>query len=195
MKKINLKEFEKNIVLRKLKESDYESVVALQLKCFPYMKTWSKEQFVSQISIFPEGQICIQFQKKIVASSSSLILDFSLYSEWHSWKDIADSGFIRSHTQNGNTLYGIEIMVDPEYRGFKLARRLCCKKRNCKEAQSNAYDSWRNNSGYNKYSDKLTAREYVDKVVNKILFDPVLTTQISNGFVIKRLIPDYLEKR
>jgi predicted amidohydrolase len=39
----------------------------------------------------------------------------------------------------------------------------------------------------------MTAREYVDKVVSKILIDPVLTTQISNGFVIKRLIPDYLK--
>src|SRR3970282_2228508 len=39
----------------------------------------------------------------------------------------------------------------------------------------------------------MNAREYVDKVVNKVLVDPVLTTQISNGFVLKRLIPDYLK--
>ena len=103
MKKINLKEFETNIILRQLTESDYESVVSLQLKCFPHMKSWSKEQFSSQISIFPEGQICLQFQDKIVASSSSLILDFTLYSEWHSWREIADEGFIRNHIYNGNT--------------------------------------------------------------------------------------------
>lgn len=38
----------------------------------------------------------------------------------------------------------------------------------------------------------MSAREYVEKVVNKVLVDPVLTTQISNGFVVKRLIPNYL---
>jgi predicted amidohydrolase/GNAT superfamily N-acetyltransferase len=194
MKKIDLKEFEKNIILRQLSESDYESVVSLQLKCFPHMKPWSKEQFLSQIAIFPEGQICLQFQDKIVASSSSLILDFSLYSEWHSWKEIADEGFIRNHTYDGNTLYGIEIMVDPEFRGFKLTRRLYDER---KEIAKN-YNLMRiilggRIPGYYKHSNQITAREYVDKVVNKILVDPVLTPQISNGFVIKRLIPNYLK--
>ncbi len=194
MKKIDLKEFEKNIILRQLTEFDFESVVSLQLKCFPHMKPWSKEQFFSQISIFPEGQICLLFQDKIVASSSSLILDFTLYSEWHSWREIADEGFIRNHVYNGNTLYGIEIMVDPEFRGYKLARRLY----NARKEIARKYNLMRiilggRIPGYHKYSNQMTAREYVDKVVSKILVDPVLTPQISNGFVLKRLIPDYLK--
>jgi predicted amidohydrolase len=194
MEKIDLKEFEKNIILRQLNVTDFDSVVSLQLKCFPHMKPWSKEQFVSQISIFPEGQLCLQFQDKIVASSCSLILDFSLYSEWHSWNEIADNGFIRNHKYNGNTLYGIEIMVDPDFRGFKLARRLY----DARKEIATKYNLMRiilggRIPGFYKYSNQMTAREYVDKVVNKILIDPVLTTQISNGFVIKRLISDYLK--
>ena len=47
-----------------------------------------------------------------------------MYAEWHDWREIADGGFIRNHNTEGNTLYGIEIMVDPEYRGMRLARRL-----------------------------------------------------------------------
>ncbi len=193
MHKINLKTFEKNLELRLLKESDYDDVVSLQLKCFPGMKTWTKEQFLSQIAIFAEGQICIHYKNKLVASSSSLILDFNLYSEWHSWHEIADSGFIRNHNPNGNTLYGIEIMVDPEYRGFKLARRLY----NARKELAKKYNLMRivlggRIPGYSKYAGKMNAREYVDKVVQKILFDPVLTTQISNDFVLKRLIPNYL---
>jgi len=194
MQNINLHEFETNIIIRQLTAYDYESVVSLQLKCFPHMKSWSKEQFLSQISIFPEGQLCLQFQDKIVASSSSLILDFTLYSEWHSWREIADEGFIRNHTYNGNTLYGIEIMVDPDFRGYKLARRLY----DARKELAKKYNLMRiilggRIPGYNKYSNQMTAREYIDKVVNKVLVDPVLTAQISNGFVIKRLVPDYLK--
>ena len=37
----------------------------------------------------------------------------------------------------------------------------------------------------------MTAREYVEKVIAQGLYDPVLTTQLANGFVLKRLIPDY----
>ena len=38
----------------------------------------------------------------------------------------------------------------------------------------------------------MTAREYIDKVMSKTLHDPVLTAQLANGFVLKRLIPGYL---
>jgi predicted amidohydrolase len=38
----------------------------------------------------------------------------------------------------------------------------------------------------------MSAREYIEQVLNKTIYDPVLTTQLSNGFVLKRLIPGYL---
>ena len=193
MSTLELKEFEKSIVVRKITIDDYDKLTELQIKCFPGMKPWMKDQIESQLKIFPEGQICIEYKGKIVASSSSLILDFSLYSEWHSWKEIADSGYIRNHNPEGNTLYGIEIMVDPEYRGMRLARRLYEARKNI----AMKYNLMRiilggRIPGYGKYADKMTAKEYAEKVINKTLVDPVLTTQLSNGFVLKRLIPDYM---
>lgn len=190
---IDLKSFEKNIIVKKITLEDFEKITALQLKCFPGMKPWSMEQFKSQLSNFPEGQLCIHYQGVIVASSSSLILDFSLYSNWHSWQEIADKGFIRNHNPAGNTLYGIEIMVDPEFRGLKLSRRLY----DARKELAKKYNLMRiilggRIPGYAKLADNMSAREYVDKVINKILIDPVLTTQVSNGFVLKRLIPNYL---
>ena len=193
MPEIDLKTFEKSLNVRQLRIEDYDGVVSLQLKCFPGMKTWNKEQFESQISIFAEGQVGVEYEGRLVASSSSLILNFALYSEWHSWKEIADSGYIRNHEPNGNTLYGIEIMVDPEFRRLKLARRLY----NARKELAKKYNLMRiilggRIPGYTNHAHEMSAREYADKVINKILFDPVLTTQLSNGFVLKRLIPNYL---
>lgn len=193
MNTIDLKEFENNIVVRQIRMEDFEKITALQLKCFPGMLPWQKEQIESQLNQFPEGQICIEYQGKIVASSSSLILDFSLYSEWHSWKEIADNGYIRNHNPEGNTLYGIEIMVDPEYRGMKLARRLY----DARKELAQKFNLMRiilggRIPGYSKHAQQMSAREYVNKVINKALYDPVLTTQTSNGFVLKRLIPNYM---
>ncbi|MEW5800416.1 MAG: bifunctional GNAT family N-acetyltransferase/carbon-nitrogen hydrolase family protein, partial [Bacteroidota bacterium] len=112
---------------------------------------------------------------------------------WHSWKEIADNGFIRNHNPAGNTLYGIEIMVDPEYRGMRLARRVYeARKQLAKKYNLMRIILGGRIPGYGKYADQMSAREYVDKVINKVLVDPVLTTQLSNGFVLKRLIPDYL---
>lgn len=193
VKKLSLAEFNQEIVVRPLRLADYEAAVALQLKCFPGMKPWSREQWESQQRIFPEGQLCVEHHGRIVASSSSLIVDFDHYNDWHDWKEISDAGFIRNHDPEGDTLYGIEIMVDPEYRGMKLARRLYeARKKLARERNIQRIILGGRISGYGKYADRLSAREYVERVMNKSLVDPVLTPQLSNGFVLKRLIPNYL---
>ncbi len=194
MTKVDLKLFEKNIIVRQLTKADFQEVVELQKKCFPGMKPSSQKEFESLLDIFPEGQFCVEYEGNVVASSSSLILDMDIYSEIHSWEEISDDGFIRNHNPEGDTLYGIEIMVDPEYRGMKLARRLYDARKQL---------TYRRNlmriivggriPGYKNYRDNITAREYVNRVMSKSIYDPVLTAQLSNGFVVKRIIKDYLK--
>ena len=192
--KIKLKDFEKSIKVRQLILDDYQNIIKLQEKCFPGMKTWTIEQFSSQINIFPEGQIAVEYNGVIVASSSSLIVDFTVYSDWQDWQIIADKGFITNHNFEGNTLYGIEIMVSPGYRGLKLARRLYnARKEVAKKYNLEKIIIGGRIPGYYKNSKKLSAKQYVEKVVSKELYDTVLTTKISNGFVLKRLIPNYLQ--
>ncbi len=187
------KDFEKRINLRQLRLRDYETVVDLQRRCFPGMKGWTRDQFESQIRIFPEGQLCIEVDGKIVASSSNLIVDFEHYSEWHNWREISDSGFIRNHDPAGDTLYGIEVMVDPDFRGLKLARRLYdARKELARRKNLRRIMIGGRIPGYGQHADKMSAREYVEQVMSRKLYDPVLTTQLANGFVLRRLIPDYL---
>ncbi len=192
-KKTTKRKNAKRVVVRPLKPSDYNAVCELQLKCFPGMKPWKQDQFESQLKLFPEGQICIEMDGKIVASSSSLIVDFDLYDEWQNWAVIADNGYIRNHDPTGNTMYGIEIMVDPEYRGFRLSRRLYdARKQIARDKNLERIIIGGRIPGYHHHAEELTAQEYVDKVVAKELVDPVLTAQLANGFVLQRLIPDYL---
>src|SRR3990172_8470510 len=101
MTKLDLKTFERRIRVRRLTLEDYPAVAELQRRCFPGMKPWLPEQFESQMRTFPEGQIAVEHQGRLVASSSSLIVDFSQYSEWHNWKEIADNGFIPNHNPPG----------------------------------------------------------------------------------------------
>lgn len=194
MSEVDLTAFEKKIIVRQITMDDYQQVTAIQLKCFPGMKPWTREQLESQLKIFPEGQICVEYQGIVVASSSSLILDFAMYDKWHSWQHIADSGYIRNHNPEGNTLYGIEIMVDPQFRGMKLARRLYqARKKLARENNLMRIVLGGRIPGYSQHKEQMSSREYVDKVISKTLYDSVLTTQLSNGFVLKRLIKSYLE--
>lgn len=191
--KLDLASFEKKVRVRRLRARDYDSVVALQLACFPSMKPWSREQFESQLTTFPEGQLGVTVNQALVASSSSLIVDFDMYSEWHDWMKLSDSGFIRNHDPKGDTLYGIEIMVHPQFRGMKLARRLYeARKQLCRDLNLARIVIGGRIPGYREHAKRITAQQYCDRVVRKELVDPVLTTQVANGFVLQRLIPDYL---
>ncbi|MCJ7554757.1 MAG: carbon-nitrogen hydrolase, partial [Ignavibacteriaceae bacterium] len=90
MKKIDLRTIEKKIKVRQLQLKDYDALVELQKLCFPGMHTWKKEQIESQLKVFPEGQICVEINKKLVASSSSLIMDFDFYDEGDNWQTLSD---------------------------------------------------------------------------------------------------------
>ncbi|MCC6397414.1 MAG: GNAT family N-acetyltransferase [Bacteroidetes bacterium] len=194
MADIDLSAFEKSVIVRGIRAEDYDRLVELQLRCFPGMKPWTREQIESQLRIFPEGQICVEYAGRIVASSSSLILDFAMYAEWHDWREIADAGFIRNHAPDGNTLYGIEIMVDPEYRGMRLARRLYdARKKLAREKNLMRIVLGGRIPGYHRYENAMSAREYVERVINKSLVDPVLTAQLANGFVLVRLLKSYMD--
>ncbi|MEZ4334807.1 MAG: GNAT family N-acetyltransferase [Myxococcota bacterium] len=190
---IDLSEFEAKLLVRPLRREDFDDLIALEARCFPGQKTWTRAQFESQIEIFPEGQICIEYDGEIVASSSSLVVDFGDYEDWHSWHQIADEGYIRNHEDSGDTLYGIEIMVDPEFRGYRLSRRLYeARKALAREKNLRRIIIGGRIPGYHKHAKALSARDYVEQVIGRKLYDPVLTAQLSNGFTLQGLIPDYL---
>lgn len=194
MDRIDLDEFASKVLVRNVRPDDYERITALQVKCFPDMKPWGRDQFDSQMRTFPEGQFCVEYDGEVVASCSSLIIDFSEYDDTHSWREISNNGYIDNHDPEGDTLYGIEIMVDPEYRGMKLARRLYeARKHLAQELNLKRIIIGGRIPGYAGYKDQMTAREYVEKVMNRSIFDPVLTVQLANGFVLKRLLPAYME--
>jgi len=185
----------KKIKLRNIKFDDYEQITAMQLKCFPGMKPWSENQFKNIITIFPEGQTCIQYGKHIIASSCSLIINIDDYNESSSWNELTDNGNISNHNKYGDSLYGMEIMVDFNYRGMKLSRRLYESRKNiARKFNLKKIIIGGRLPNFHKHSVSLSIDQYVDKVMDKSIYDPVLTAQLSNGFSLKRILPNYLPK-
>lgn len=183
----------RKIKCRNIKLDDYVAICELQLECFPGMKPWRKDQFESILSIFPQGQYCIEYNGKVVASSCSLIIKRSDYSDSASWGELTDHGMITNHDPYGDTLYGMEIMVHPEYRQMKLARRLYEARKNLvKKINLKCILIGGRIPNFEKNKAKMDVNEYVQKVIDKKIYDPVLTTQLSNGFVLKRILADYL---
>ncbi len=179
--------------VRRLRRGDIPAIQDLQRRCFGGIEPWPRAQLESQLAIFPEGQLGIELDGTLVATSSSLIVDEEDFGAWHTFKQVSDDGFIRNHDPDGDTLYGIDIAVDPSTRGMRLARRLYeARKELCERKNLRAILIAGRIPGFDRHADQMTADEYVRKVVRKELKDPVLTTQLANGFAIRAVLDGYL---
>ena len=166
MPNVRLADFEKKIQLRQLSMEDYPALVEMQQLCFPGMRPWGEEQIRSQIELFPQGQLCLESDGRLVASSNSLVVDSDMHTAWHDWTQISDNGMIRTHSESGDTLYGIEIMVHPDYRGMHLARRLYdARKALCREMNLARIVIGGRIPGYGAHAHTMTAREYAEQVI------------------------------
>jgi len=180
-------------VIRELCFSDYKSVIELQRKCFPQMSVWAEEQFSNQIRVFPVGQIGITFDGVLIASSSSLIVDYSFARYSPKWEEISGDGYIFNHNPKGDTLYGIEMMIDPGKRGLQLSYSLYdSRKRLAKSLNLKYVVIGGRIPGYKVYAHQYTPLQYIAQVLMKNIFDPVLSIQLKNGFVFKHLMMNYL---
>ena len=183
------------LVVRQLRKGDLKIVQEIQRKSFPMIEPWTKEQFESQIAIFPEGQIGVEIDGSLVATSSSLIVDEEDFGAYHTFDDVSDKGFIRNHDPEGDTLYGIDIAVDPKHRGVHLTRRIYeARKELARQRNLRAILIAGRIPGYAKQQDKMPAEEYVRRVVRKDLKDrdPVLTAQLAQGFAVRNVLKGYL---
>ena len=195
MEKINLQEFESKVKVRNLTFDDFDALVRMQKICFPSMQPWTRENIENQLRIFPKGQVVIEIDDMLVASSSSLIIDSEDLDYQMSWDDICDYGNIGTHDPEGDTLYGMEIMVHPEFRGMKLATRLYeARKELARDLNLRRIVIGGRLPGYKSYRNKLNINQYVDRVTSKAIFDPVLTPQLSNGFSLKKVLREYIDE-
>ncbi|ARU59731.1 carbon-nitrogen hydrolase [Tumebacillus avium] len=193
MSDIDLSKFEKKMILRNIEREDFEELIALQKICFPNMDLWKIEQLQSHLRHFPEGQFCVEYEGKIIGSCSSLVVDFNEYNAQHTWNEITDHGYIRNHDPEGFNLYGMEVMVHPDYRRMKIGRRLYeARKKLAQELNLKSIIIGGRIPNYHLYADNMSPRQYVEEVMAHNIYDPVLTFQLMNGFTVKRINTHYL---
>ncbi|AGA31953.1 Carbon-nitrogen hydrolase [Thioalkalivibrio nitratireducens DSM 14787] len=183
-----------HLTLRQTRLDDYPDICEIMERVYPDLDgAWSLDQFTSQVTRFPEGQICIEDNGKVVAAAISLIVEYRRFGDQHSYWQITGNGFLTTHDPDGDTLYGVDIFVHPDYRGLRLGRRLYdARKELCEKLNLRAIVAGGRIPGYAKYADHLTPQQYVEKVKNHEITDPILTFQLANDFHVRRIITDYL---
>ncbi|HBR11739.1 MAG TPA: carbon-nitrogen hydrolase [Chryseobacterium sp.] len=184
------------IEIRKLSVDDYEELDEAMQKAYPDIddNTWSKRNIQKLTSIFADGQICILVNGKLAAAALSIIVQYELFSDQHTYTEITGNETFNTHSNNGNVLYGIEVFVDPEFRSLRLGRRLYdARKELCEILNLKSIIIGGRIPNYHLHSKELTPREYINKVRNKEIYDPVLSFQLSNNFSPVKILKGYLK--
>jgi predicted amidohydrolase len=183
------------IDIRSLNINDYEELRETMQKAYPAMSEniWSRKSIQKLVKIFPDGQICITVDDKIAAVCLSLTVQYELYGDDHTYKEITGNYTFNTHSETGNVLYGIEIFVDPEFRELRLARRLYdARKELCEKLNLKSIIVGGRIPHYHLHSAELSPRQYIQQVRKKEIYDPVLSFQLANNFLPVRVLKNYL---
>ncbi|MFN8305781.1 MAG: bifunctional GNAT family N-acetyltransferase/carbon-nitrogen hydrolase family protein [Ferruginibacter sp.] len=183
------------IEVRNLTIGDYNSLKSTMIEAYKSMggQYWKEETIQKLIDKFPQGQVVLIYNGRVAGCALSIIVDYDKFGDNHNYRDITGNFSFDTHFPKGDTLYGIEIFVHPEFRGMRLARRLYdARKTLCERMNLKMIIAGGRIPKYHMYADKLTPREYIDRVRQREIFDPTLSFQLSNDFQVKKILRNYL---
>ena len=143
---------------------------------------YTERQYEMQFAAFPQGQFVALCSKKIIGYATSMIV--SIDDEfWYDVDELTGAGTFSTHNQDGDTLYGADIAVHPDYQRRGVAM-LLYKRRGSVLKRYNLRQmiAYGRLSGYRNYAGKMTAEQYVEKVTNGELQDAALNAHLKAGF-------------
>lgn len=183
------------VEVRHLEPEDYDALKSAMIAAYPGIDDayWTRKHIRTLLNTFPDGQIGVYVNNELVGAALSLIVDYKQFGDNHTYDEITGGETFSTHTEKGDTLYGIDIFVHPDYRGLRLARRLYdARKEICENLNLRAIMAGGRIPNYSEYAGDLTPKQYIEKVKLQEIHDPTLSFQLSNDFHVRKVLTNYL---
>ncbi|MEO5667092.1 MAG: GNAT family N-acetyltransferase [Bdellovibrionota bacterium] len=187
-----------NAEVRPIRADDIPGIISLCERVYPGSTAWNPAQLESHMRIFPRGQLVAEDAAtgNVLAYAAGLIVNWDDYNASDPWRDFTDRGMFTNHDpDNGRTLYGAEVMVDPALQGQGLGAKLYEARRElCRELRLLRIRAGARLRGYHAYADTMSPQDYTLAVIQAKVFDPTLSFQLRQGFQVLDVVHGYLRE-
>ena len=186
-----LEEF--HLKIRRMSLKDYPQIKELMDKVFGDLGgAWEKHTISKLIKDFPDGQLVLIDHERLIGMALTVKVDYKRFSNPHTYDDLIGARETLINDDEGDALYGLDALIDPEYRGHRLGRRLYdARKELARQLNLRGMLTGGRLPGFSKAGD-MTPEEYIEQVTAREIYDPTLSFQLANGFVVKRVLHKYL---
>ncbi len=185
------------LTVRNATPSDAAAISALNERVYGSsgIAALTEAQITGQINKFPEGQFVALVDAQIVGHCATFRVRESIGLKPHTWTEITGNGYASRHDPKGGWLYGMEVCVDPGFRGYRIGQRLYNQRKElCQEQRlKGIVFAGRLPTLARRIKKFGSAEHYVNQVVEGQQRDPVLSFQLRNGFEVIGVIPNYLK--
>lgn len=185
------------VLVRRTRPEDFPAIRAMSAICYPEDVPWTAAELASQRKVFPEGQIVAEDREKgrVAGFAASLIVSWDDYDVADSWRDFTDHGTFSNHDPAGRTLYGADLMVQPDERRRGIGSRLyAAREELVRDLGLERIRMGARLRNYAVWADRVSAEEYVERVVAGEIDDATLSFQLAHGFRVLAVVPDYLRR-
>lgn len=187
------------VKVRRWKKSDIPAIVECQKAAYPRLAQESicdERKIEMQLDAFPEGQFLAEYEGRVIGYSTALIVLLDEDSPWYSYNEITGVGTFSTHDPSGDTLYGSDIAVHPDFRGQGVAAKLYAKRKALlKRLNLRRMVGGGRIPGYSQHSKNMTPEKYIEKVKRGELKDMALSAHLKAGYDVLGVHYAYLTDR
>ena len=182
------------INIRKYTPSDYNELLAILDDCYAGMdiEYGSEQDFTTLSNLFADGQLLAECDGRVAGVILSLPVRFDDFNVIPVMAQLYDPAQFSTLSKDADSLFALEILVKNDYKRRGIGRSM--NKAITEVLTTHGFKAFIGVSrmpGYAAHKDKLTAEEYISKVVGNELGDPSLSYNCSNNMLPARAIAGY----
>lgn len=187
-----------SVKVRQAEPGDIAQLVNLQFEVypppeFPPVNRWGASHLEAHHQIFPAGQLVAVLDGRIVGAATTMMTTKERCEKPHTFAEITGGARLLAHDDEGDALYGVDMLVSPFFRGQGVARQLYEARFALQRRLGlEGFYAGARIPGYAAVADEMSAEEYVRAVVAGDLEDPTLSRQLHVGFEARGVLPRYM---